>query len=196
MKFKLIGLVLALVLVFVPMGSVGASTTADITINATPAYISISVDNITYAFGVVETSGVYNTSTSYFTITNGSNVATHQYISVTSDTWAGGTTWTHSETATAGADTVGLEANRGGSWGTGDIIVKNADANYIYESCPASTGYSFGLQMSAPTSFSDGTVKSNTVRVTAVSNPHPFPGHGISSADLSVESSGFKYFGG
>ena len=64
--------------------------------------------------------------------------------------------------------TAGLKANRGGSWGTGDIIVKFASPNYIYENCPITTDYSFGLKLWAPTVFTDGAQKTITVRITAV----------------------------
>ena len=59
-------------------------------------------------------------------------------------------------------------ANRGGTWGTGDVIVKNAAPNFIYENCPATTSYSFGLGLWAPTVIYDGSEKSIVVRVSAV----------------------------
>src|SRR3990172_2403909 len=80
-------------------------------------------------------------------------------------TWSGGVTWAHSETATPGADTAGLKANKGGTWGTGDVIVKNGTPNDIATDQAATTNYQFGLKLWAPTSFGDGVEKSITVRV-------------------------------
>ena len=53
-------------------------------------------------------------------------------------------------------------------WGVNDTVVKYASPNFIYVSCPATTNYDFGLKLIVPTSFSDGAVKSNVVRITAV----------------------------
>jgi hypothetical protein len=144
-----------------------ASTTADVTVNATPNFVGISVDIGTYPFGAVSVSTNTSTTTSYFTIANTSSVTTNQAISVTGATWTGGSAWTHSNTGVPGADTVALFANKGGTWGTGDIIVTTTGANNIATSQAANTNYSFGLRLSAPTSFTDGVIKSNTVRITA-----------------------------
>jgi len=167
---KIIGILIALLLVLIPTGNVFALTTADVTVNATPAFISISVAPTGYAFNTgtpVETSSTYNTTTSYFTITNGSTVQTDQTISVTTSSWSGGVTWTHSDTCTPGVDTAGLKANREGTWGTNDVIVKYTTPLYIYENCPANTNYSFGLSLPTPTEFTDGVLKSIVTRVTA-----------------------------
>ena len=73
----------------------------------------------------------------------------------------------HSWHLISGVATAGLKANRGGTWGTGDIIVKYTSPNYIYENCPASTDYSFGLELYTPTEFTDGIQKGIIVRITA-----------------------------
>lgn len=168
MKKLLLSLVLSLMLVVGLVSPVLAATDADVDITATPAYIAISDNASSYDFGVVATSSTPTTDTSYVAITNTSTVQTDITISVTAASWAGGVTWTHSDTATPGADTAGLESNRGGTWESGDIIVKNAAPNYIYENCPALTDFDYGLQLIAPTSFGDGVQKSITVRVSAV----------------------------
>lgn len=168
MKIRLnIGVFLALALILVPMASLGAATTADVTVNATPAFVSISVDVSDYAFGVISASSITNTTTSHFTIDNTSTVQTDQTISVTTSTWSGGVTWTHSDTCTPAEDTAGLKANKGGSWGSGDVLVKNSSPVFIAENQAADTDYSFGLSLHAPTAFTDGVLKEITVRVTA-----------------------------
>ena len=163
-----LGVIVAL-LAFIAVPAIGvmAATTADVAVNATPAYVSISVSPTTYGFGVVQTSSTTNTTTTYFTIDNTSTVSTNQTISVTASAWAGGVTWTHSDTCTPGVDTVGLKSNKGGTWGTGDVIVKYSSPNNIAANQVADTDYSFGLSLHAPTSFGDGVLKTNTVRITA-----------------------------
>ena len=159
-----LGLLIACLLVLVPTGIVGAATTADITVNATPEYITISVNQSTYDFSTIAESSVTNTTAGYFGITNGSTVQTDQTVSVTSTNWTGGVGWVHSDTCTPGTATAGMKAQRvGQSW----VIVKNAAPNYIYENCPASTSYSFALSLHAPTTFTDGVEKSIVVRVSA-----------------------------
>ena len=130
----------------------------------------ISVLPISYDFGVVAESTTPYTATDYFTITNNSTMQTDQTISVTSATWTGGVTWTHSDTATAGSDTAGLKANKDGTWGVSDVIVKYSSPNYISENCSANTSYSFGLKLISPTVFTDGVEKTITVRITATAD--------------------------
>lgn len=152
-------------------GDARAATTADVTVNVTPGAIGIT-DNVTSInFGTVVTSGTAQTLTAYVGITNTSTVITDHTIAVTGDTWTGGATpWTHDDTATAGADTVGLKANRGGTWGVSDVIVKYASPNYIYENCPVTTNYDYGLQILLPTSTTVNDEKTNTVRVTVAAS--------------------------
>ena len=167
MKKLLISLTLALVLALSMAMPVLAVADADVTVTATPAYVAITVLPTSNDFGVVAESATPTTITTYFAIDNTSSVQTDQTISVTTTTWSGGVTWTHSETNIPGVNTAGLRANKGGVWGTGDVIVKNATPNFIAENQAANTDYSFGLGLSAPTSFTDGVEKSIIVRVTA-----------------------------
>ena len=158
--------ILALLAFLVPV-PVFAATTADVSVNATPAYVSITVSPTSYGFGVVAAGATPSTTTAYFTIDNTSTVVTNQTISVTTSTWSGGATWTHSDTATAGIDTAGLKSNKGGTWGAGDVTVKYASPLKIATDQAATTDYSFGLKLIAPTEFTDGVLKEITVRVTA-----------------------------
>lgn len=164
---RLVVAVFAVMLVALPIAPVLAATTADVTVTATPQYLAITASPGSYDFGAVTTSS--NTTTSNTTqigIFNTSSVTTNMTISVTGATWTGGTPWTHSDTASPGADTVGLWSNAGGTFGTGDVIVKNASPNKIKTNQAANTNFGYGLDLLAPTSFSDGTQKTNTVRVT------------------------------
>lgn len=147
-----------------------AATTADVTVTATPEYIAITDNVTTYDFGVVAASSTTNSSTTHFGITNTSSVETDMTISVTTSTWSGGVTWTHSDTATPGADTAGLQSQRGGTWGSDVVIVKNTSPNYIYENCPATTDFDYGISLLAPTSYTDAVEKSITLRITAAAS--------------------------
>lgn len=170
MKRLLISILLALVLIMGSSIPALAATYVDISVTATPTFVAISCDQSSYDFGTVVASTDENTATNWATIDNTSSVQTDQTISVTASVWDGGagTDWTHSDTATAGEDTAGLLANKGGTWGTGDIIIKNASPNYIAEDQAANTDYSFGIKLVAPTSFTDGTQKSITITISAV----------------------------
>ena len=169
MKRLLLSTLLALLFVLVPTTAILAATDADVTVTYTVEYLDITDNVTTIDFGTVSTSTTADTTTSHVGITNSSSVQTDATIGVTGSTWTGGTAHTHSDTATPGADTVGLKANRGGTWGAGDVIVKyNATWNYIYEDCPATTDFDYGLKLWTPTSTSDGVEKTNTVRVTIV----------------------------
>jgi len=170
MKRILGSLVTALALVWYMSTPVFAATTADVTVTATPSFIGISDNAASYDFGVVSVSTNYTISESYVGINNTSTVQTDHTISVTTANWTGGIDWAHSNTATAGADTVGLVSNNS-TWGAGDVIVESdigGTPNFIYENCPADVDYSYGLMLVAPTTFSDGVQKSVIVRVTAV----------------------------
>lgn len=149
--------------------TLGAQIVATPTFTVTAVTLpDIAIDKNEYDFGVVDASATPYTTTSYFTIDNNSSMQTDQTISVTTSTWGGGAGWTHSENCTPAADTAGLKANKGGDWGTGDIIVKNSSPNYIAENQQANTDYSFGLKLWAPTSYtiSNYQEKSITVRIT------------------------------
>lgn len=161
-------LAIAILLVAILPSTAFALTTADIAVTATPQSISISVNPTVYDFAEVATSSTPSSNTTYFTLTNTSNVQTDQTISTNDTVWTGGVHWDHDDTATPGADTAGLKTNRGGAWGVGDVIIKNAAPNYVYEDCPAVTNYYFGIKLWAPTSFTDAVEKAITVRVTAV----------------------------
>jgi len=75
MKKTLIAILLAAALIVIPVGSALADTSADVTVTATPGWVSITNLPATFDFGVVLASTTPNTTTSYFAITNDSTVA-------------------------------------------------------------------------------------------------------------------------
>lgn len=148
-----------------------AVTTANITITVTPGVIGISCNASTLVLGTVLVNTTSNTSTSHFGITNSSTIEADFTIAVTGNTWTGGSTaWTHSDAATAGVDQCGMNSNRGGTWGTGDVVVKYASPNYIYEDCALLTDFDFGLSMVMPTSSTVNDQKTNVVQVTVAAS--------------------------
>ncbi len=164
-------LVVTLVMLMViPFASVAlADSTADVTINATPAFVLISC-NLTvagYDFGVVNTSSTTNTTTTHFGVTNNSSVQTDQTIGVTTSTWSGGLGWSSNETGDASVDSAGLKSQKEGIWGAALVAVQFVTPDFIAENQAATTNYSFGLSLNAPTSFSDGIEKEIVLRVTA-----------------------------
>jgi len=167
LRKAILSIALALMLLFVFAVPIFAATSADVTVTATPAFISISVLPIDYDFGTVAESATPETTTSYFTITNSSSVVTDNTVGVTTSAWSGGIGWTHSDTCTPGTDTAGLKANKGGTWGTGDVIVKFNSPNILADDQAITTNWSFGLKLYAPTVFNDGVEKSIIVRITA-----------------------------
>jgi hypothetical protein len=149
-----------------------AATTADVTVTWTPAYIAISDNATTVAFGVVNASSTSNTSTAYVNIDNTTTtVITDVSIKVTGD-WTGGAGYTHSDTATPGVDTVGLVSQAGGTWAAGSTVIvkKTAAYNNIKASLAASTNFTYGLSLLAPTSFTHSDAASNTVTLTSVAH--------------------------
>ncbi len=158
--------IMALILPIVLATPVFALTTADVTVNATPSYVAITVNITAYTFGIVTVSTNYSTALGYFGIDNTSTVVTNQTISVTGATWTGGVPWTHSDAGTPAADTVALFACKDG--GAFDVIVQNVTPLNLALNQAATTDYSFGLRLATPTAFTDGVLKDNTVRITAV----------------------------
>src|SRR3990172_4012834 len=124
MKRFLVTLLLILAMTLVWVTPALAATDADVTMTYTVEYLAITDNVTTIDFGTLATSATPTTLTSFVGITNDASVQVDATIGVTGATWTGGTAHTHSNTATPGADTVGLKASRG--TGAFDVIVKQA----------------------------------------------------------------------
>lgn len=167
LRLVVIASILTMAVLFCPIGlwaaPAEAQTTANITITITPGVIGCSINATTWAVGTVYVGMTANTSVNYFGIDNTSTVIANFSIGVTGATWTGGATaWTHSATATAGADTVGLRANDG----TGSVIVKSSSLLNIKTNQAASTDFNFGLEIFVPTSSTVTDQKTNVCQVT------------------------------
>lgn len=125
---------------------------------------SITSAPATYGFGTVGTSSTTSTGLDYFNVTNDGSGAVN--ITIHSDNWTGGINWTLSDTATPGSDTVGLRAGLDGG-GYTIIVKKTAPYNDLVTNLAESGSQLWGLQLLAPTVFSDGVLKESTVTLTA-----------------------------
>jgi hypothetical protein len=125
---------------------------------------SISNSPTSYNFGAINANSTIATGLNYFTVTNTSGSAVNITISGTDIT--GGTTWTLSDTATPGANTIGMQAGLSG--GAYNINVKKtAPFNTLKSNLAANANQSWGLQLLAPTSYSDNVQKAGTITLTA-----------------------------
>jgi len=139
-----------------------------VVVDYTPA-VPPNISNLptSYGFGTLAEGGTYETTggltEAYFTVTNNSAFAVNITISGTDMT--GGTAWTLSNDGTAGSDIYGLNAGlQGGSY---NVIVNTAGGNTLKSGLGAGLLQKWGLQLLAPTSFSDSALKSGTVTLTA-----------------------------
>jgi hypothetical protein len=141
-----------------------AATTSTVTVTFTPQSLVAGVTTPnSWAIGFVADSATAQTATGYFSTANTSNCVTDWAISCGA-TWTGGTAFTHSDTATAGADTVGLKASP--NTGAFDKIIKNTSPVDVATSVAASTAVVWEAKFYAPTSHSDAVQKTNTIVMT------------------------------
>ena len=143
----------------------GASDAAHLDVTYSSVTISITNSPSTYGFGIVEASSTTSTGLTHFTLTNNGNVAEDITINGT-DMTGGGTTWTLSDTATAGSGICGLKCGlSGGSYNI--IVKKTAPYNTLKSDLAVSGTQDWGLQLLAPTANLYGNQVSGTVTLTA-----------------------------
>ena len=140
-----------------------ADTSQDVTVTATPTYISISNSPNTYDFGAVEASGTPNTTTGYFTITNDSTVNIE--VTIVCNGWSGTTSWTY---GAPGADTGQLKASDGD--GAYDVTVDDTTPATLATTSSPGDSISWELQLDCPTSFSHGAEQTTTVTIAAAAS--------------------------
>lgn len=160
----LVPLVIAVVLgaLVMPGGVALAATSDTVDINATPSYISISIGNNTFDFGIVTASSTPNSGTGWFVVTNDSTVNINSTIQCTS-TWEGGTNdWTY---GAAGEDTAQLKASDGD--GAYDITVQTGSAVWLNTTSTEGENWSFELQLEAPSSFTYGNEQTAEITISS-----------------------------
>jgi hypothetical protein len=158
----LIAILIALALVVIPVGSALAATTADVTVTATPTFISITNSPSSYDFGVVAESSTPNTGETNFTITNSSSVAIDTTIKCNGwgtppDKWSYGP---------SGPDTGQLNASNGSGGFTISVPVDPTTAA-LHSNVAVGNNPQWGLQLTAPSSFSFGAQQTTTVTISA-----------------------------
>ena len=162
MKRTLIAILMALALVLIPVGSALAATSAEVTVTATPGFVSITNLPNSFDFGVVTGGSTPNTTTGWFTITNASTVAMDVNIKCTA--W---TSWTYGAPA---EDQGQLKASDGD--GAYDVTIVAINTDYLLMSAVGvGVDPTWELQLDAPTSFTNVDVQTTTVTITAVVTP-------------------------
>ena len=187
MKKLIISLMLALVLTLVPASTVFAETSQDVTVDATPAYISIANAPGTWVINGISGSGKIDKNTTYysnplgdttspsatvavgecrFTITNSSSVITN--ITANFPNFTGGDAMTNSNTGSAGVGTFGAYGYYSGMLYTSKVIMKNAGSDPLKSNLAATTDLPWGIELTTQTDdWTSGTQMSSTVTVTA-----------------------------
>lgn len=160
----LLGIALALVLFLSPVaGLLGfgglalANTTQTVTINVTPQWISISNTPNTYGFGTVATSSTPNTTITGFNVTNNGSVTVN--IAISTNGWS--PNWTYGSPASETANlTAGITSF--------NIAMTAIDTGYSLKTNLAAAGsQAWGLQLNAPTAFTEGNLQNTTITLTA-----------------------------
>ena len=157
MKRLVIAVILAVVLVIVPVSGAFAATSQNVTVTATPSYVSIANSPGLFDFAGVAAGVDEDTTTGYFTITNTSGVTID--ITIVCNGW---TSWTYGP---AGADTGELQASDGD--GAYDVTVDDSTPAALASGVSAGTPVDWELQLDTPSSFSHGDEQTTTVTVSA-----------------------------
>ena len=167
MKRALVGLIVVLVMLVPLLMPVMAQalTTAVVTLNATPSFVSISVNNSSWDFGNVSAGVDKATGTGYFGVTDTSSVQTTNTIQCTT-VWAastpGGSVWTYGAPA---ADTAQLKASDGD--GAFDLTVPSGSSPTLHTTPTGNSNWVFELQLDAPSSITHGAPQGCRVTVSS-----------------------------
>jgi hypothetical protein len=117
---------------------------------------------VTYNFGTVLQTGTYSTGLTHFTLQNYGEYSIDIAISGT-DMVGTLSTWTLSDTATAGADTIGLLAGTSAY----DVTVrKTAPYNDLVSNLGAGGSTTWGLRLRAPSTMSQFEAMSGNITLT------------------------------
>ena len=177
MRKTLIAILMALALVVIPVGSVLAANSADVTVTATPTYIALTNSTTTWPIGMVSENqaGTYwwkGSAPSFplgdagctSTITNTGNVA--ENINVHAHNFLGGVGWTLANTV--GLNQVVLKVAASGCADEASMLklLDGADQELTHEL--ASSGTKMWEMHLETGTFGDGVAKSGTVTLTAV----------------------------
>lgn len=172
MKRLVIAIIVAVVLVMVSVSVALAATTQDVTVTATPGYVSISNTPASEGLGTVsENSTIWANGTTpvdtlddaecTFTVTNDGTVAAN--IGIQATNFTGGDGWTLS--STAGSNTVVMKAGFEGETVAEMQVVTTSNSAFI-SSLGASADIDWEFSLETGT-FTDGELKTSTITLTA-----------------------------
>lgn len=125
----------------------------------------VRVYPINCSFGLLRPGDIRTTGMA-FELYNATNFTMDVTIAVSGD-WYGATNWTHSDSCIPGVDIVGLVAiiqNNGSH--TAVIVRKSSPYNELIAGLAPGQRCAFGLQIYAPTQFSDYSKKYNSIFIT------------------------------
>lgn len=193
MKRIITGLLLALVLVAMSVMPAFAATSDDITVTATPTFISISITQNTWTINGIDGDSKVDKNTTYysnadgasgdvtapsatvlavecyFEVTNTSNVITD--LTANLPAFTGGDAMDNIDTgyATNDADSFGASTYiEGATWPTGHVILKAATSAAMKEDLAATTAQKFGVAIKMPSGdWTSGSAMTGTITVTA-----------------------------
>jgi len=164
----IIAILLALALAVIPAANAFAAKTADVTVTATGAKLSIAITaGSPHDFGTVLESDTVASALTQFTLTNNGTVAADIVIHGHNSTvGGGGTLWTLADAP--GTDTYAMQFSRNSA--PGWTVIKTTDVTYMSNLAALGTDQ-FGLQLSTPTSITD-TTNQQTMLVTLTASKH------------------------
>lgn len=157
-RWKILVSILAVVALVLPALALAtpafAATSVVVTVNATPSFISIALNNTSWNFGSVAAGVDEATGTGYFGVTDSSSVTAANTIQMTT-TWEattpGGSVWTY---GAAGADTARLLASDGDA--AFDVTVATGAPAALHTTGAAGQDWVFEIQLDAPSSITYG----------------------------------------
>jgi hypothetical protein len=113
-----------------------------------------------WAIGNIATGSTKSSGLDYFTIVNNANSDID--VSIIGTDMTNGIPWTLDDTATPGLDTYGMKAGLDGT-AYNIIVKKTAPYNLLVNGMPSGGSQKWGVQLYAPTDFSDGVAKTTTI---------------------------------
>jgi len=167
----ILSIALALMLLVVFAVPIFAATSQNVTVTATPSFISITNSPGNFDFVVVTAGTTPNTTTGWFTVTNDSTVTID--INIQCNGWSGASSWTYG--SPIGIDTGYLAVSStfggvGGSSGAGnydvDILLDSTDY-LLCDDLAVGNDPDWELELNAPSSFTFGDQQTTTVLLTA-----------------------------
>jgi len=159
MKKTLLAILMALALVVIPVGSALAANPEEVTVTATPSFLGIENSPSNFDFDTVVANTDENTTETWFTLTNVSNVAINTTIGCNG--WSGTQFWTYGP---SDVDTGQLSFGTGSGYTT---VVPSGSTVAFVSGMVAYATQSWGLELDAPLSFTHGYVQTTIVTITA-----------------------------